>query len=189
MWRILTILLYVPKIVGLGIYKCLSYGNTEQLFYLTSMLAVFIINVKCSKSAGAEDGMILVFFIYVMHEFSKLEEENLYLQKYSEFAKVVMGILYRQKKASRKSDRYAKDMARQLKKLGNGQKGRPEPEQIFIIQEPKKKELPKKEKQHNIPKSKSHPIIELGEDEYKTVEENKFGGYLEGGILDDNCRL
>ena len=181
--------MFVPKTIILGIYKCLSYGNEEQLFYLMCSLAIFIINVRCSKVAGVEDFAILVFFIYVMHYFSKIEKENLYLQKYSDFAKVLMSLMYRQNKANKKASDDARKVAKEIRRLGNNPRpSESKPQKVFVFElgqkKDKKEELPKKDKQHDIPKSS---IIELGQDEYKRVkDDNEFGGYIEGGNLDDD---
>jgi hypothetical protein len=175
MLRLLEIILYIPIIVLKGSYKCMCYGNEDQLLLLMLTLATFFINIKCSKITDLEDIGILISFIYIMHYFSKLEKENLYL--HGNFAKAMMGILHRQKKANEKAYAYA----RQMKKLGNGSgpSGPQKPSKVFVLQI-------NKDKREKLPKSrhydiKSNPVIELGKGEYKTInDDNKF---LEGGSL------
>lgn len=195
MLKVLEIILYIPKIIGLGIWKCLNYGNSDQLLLLMCTEAVFIINVKCSKTIGFEDVAILISFISIMHYFSKLEKENLYLQGNSELAKVIMTIINRQNKANKKASRQARDIEKQIKRIGNnptppsgGKQGN-----VFILnigggKRPKKEELPKEDIQHELPRedkpNNNIPIIELGQDEYKRVSDEDFGGYLEGGNLE-----
>jgi len=85
-FAIIGILALIPIKICLGIYKCLSYGSTEQIFYLVVSLSVMIINSKCSKSIGFEDGFIIIVFIGLMDTFSKLKNENTTL---SELAKIL----------------------------------------------------------------------------------------------------
>jgi hypothetical protein len=177
MLRIIKYLL-LPWIITLkGCYKCLCYGNQDQLLLLMITLATFLLNVKCSKTIDFEDVAILISFIYIMHYFSKLEKENLYLS--GDIAKAMMGILYRQKKVNKKASEQARDLEKQMKKLGNGSVSNGQrPQKVFVLQinKDKKEELPKN-KHYDI---KSNPVIELGESEYKTIDDNKF---LEGGNL------
>jgi hypothetical protein len=181
--KILSIILYIPGIALKGSYKCLSYGNEDQLFCLMCTLGVFIINAKCSKTTGVEDFAILIFFTYIMHYFSRLERENLYLQGHGDLGKVIMSMLYRQRKANKKANEYARNLEKQMKKIGNG--SRPsgqKPQKVFVFQinhQGKKGKLPKEQKPSN------NSIIELGKHEYKKVnDDNKFGGYLERGNIE-----
>lgn len=114
--------------------------------------------------------MILVFFIYIMHYFTKLEKENLYLQRYGNLAKVIMSVLYRQNKANKKVDINTKDVEKVIKKL-SGTKIEPK---IIWIENPPTKPTPEP-----IAEIKE-PIIELSDSEYETIEceYEKFGGYL-----------
>lgn len=195
--KLLPVLLFIPKITFLGIYRCLNYGNTEQLFWLNCAEAIFILNVKCSKVAGVEDFAILIFFTSIMHHFSKLTRENLYLQneKDRKFAKILMSILHRQNKENMRAREQAKDIKRQMKKIGNAPSGgssqRPNKNTTFAFYigggKGKTEELPKEE-MHDIPEeTNAYPIIELGEDEYRKIDDeddNNFGGFIEGGNLE-----
>lgn len=180
MFKILGIILCIPKIVLKGSYKCMCYGNEDQLLLLMITLATFFLNIKCSKVTDFEDIGILVSFIYIMHYFSKLEKENLYLQKYGAFASAIREMMYRNKKANDKIKVYARETEKEIKKLGNGSGSNGQRHQkVFVLQinKDKKEELPKS-KHYNMPKS--NPVIELGKSEYKTIDDNKF---LEGGNL------
>lgn len=179
--KLLSVLLFIPKIIFLGAYRCLCYGNEEQLLLLNCTEAIFILNVRCSKVAGAEDFAILIFFVYTMHYFSKLTRENLYLQseKDSKFAKVLMSILHRQKRENMKAKEQAKDIKKQMKKIGNAPSGGSSrrPNNTFVINiggKGKNTELPREEK-HNIP-DKSTPII-LNDDEYKRIDDENESPY------------
>lgn len=177
MKTLLKILLFVPKTTIKGSYKCLSYGNDEQLFFLMIAWAIFILNAKCSKKSGAEDFMVLIFFTNIMHYFSKLTIENLYLK--GEFAKAIMSILYRQNKANKQT---AKAVEKEVRKIGNQQrpqeKEQPRIRTIFVEQPQPKQELPKNE--HNEPNEPTN-VIELGKDEYKVEYEN-YENNENGGI-------
>jgi hypothetical protein len=176
MSKILKIILWFPFISLKGAYKCACYGDEDQLLLLTLSLGIFFVNVKCSKVTGNEDLIILVSFISIMNYFSKLERENLYLQKYGELSKVIMSILHRSNKANKDIKR---DIDKQIKKIGNIPRAGQQPRTVntFNIKigggQKKEKELPREEKQHDIPRPNNNSkIIELGQDEYRKVDES-----------------
>lgn len=169
MIKIIKIILYIPvtviKAVVTGWYKCLSYGNEDQLLLLMVSTAVFTINVIASKKTDVEDIIVMLTYITIMNHFSKLTIENLYLK--GDLAKVITSILHRQDKANRKT---AKDVEKEVRKIGSQQ--RPTEEQqprirtIFVEQPQQKQELPKNEP------SDPTKIVELRKDEYKIKNEN-----------------
>jgi cell division protein ZapA (FtsZ GTPase activity inhibitor) len=173
MLKIIKAILFFPALLLKGIYKCLCYGTEDQLFGLMITLAVFFINIKCNTKTDFEDITILITFITIMHYFSKLERENLYLQKYGAFSKVIASMLHRQRKSDEKFRVYVREVEKQVKKIGSP-KITEAPKTIFIVQKPQK-ELPKKEdnKQPQQSDTPKYPIIELGENEYKRVDENE----------------
>jgi hypothetical protein len=179
MKTLFKIILFAPKTVIKGSYRCLSYGNDEQLFFLVVAWALFIINAKCSKKAGAEDIIVLVSFINVMHHFSKLTVENLYLK--GDLAKAIMSMLYRQNKANRKT---TEAVEKEIKKLGSQRPPRGGKTTTIYVgqpQQPQPQELPKKEpeKFEHIGNDEPTEVIELGMDDYKKFEIEDY----EGGLL------